>query len=53
MMILYYNMEVLIRSMSFYILSNARLDQLEEAAFSLLTYFAWTRGIRRYNSASS
>lgn len=108
MMILYYNMEVLIRSMSFYILSNARLDQLEEAsldlcmklpgvafygvykvifycllpygimatlpvqsligemtwgsaffgiavvsAFSLLTYFVWTRGLRRYNSASS
>jgi ABC-2 type transport system permease protein len=108
MSIMYYNMEVLIRSMSFYIISNARLDQLEEAcldlcmklpgiafygifkvifyvllpygimatlpvqsligemtwktavfgitvaaAFSLLTYFVWTRGMKRYNSASS
>ena len=35
MVILYYNMEVLIRSMSFYILSNARLDQLEEACLDL------------------
>ncbi len=35
MTILYYNMEVLIRSMSFYILSNARLDQLEEACLDL------------------
>lgn len=35
MMILYYNMEVLIRSMSFFILSNARLAQLEEACLDL------------------
>lgn len=108
MMILYYNMEVLIRSVSFFVLSNARLAQLEEAcldlcmklpgiafygiykvifycflpygimatlpvqsligemtwklaawgiavaaAFSLLTYLAWTRGLKHYNSASS
>lgn len=35
MLILYYNMEVLIRSVSFYVLSNARLAQLEEACLDL------------------
>ena len=35
MAILYYNMEVLIRSVSFYALSNARLAQLEEACLDL------------------
>lgn len=108
MALLYYEMEVLIRSISFYIISTARIVQLEEACldmcmklpgiafygvykvifyfvipygimatlpvqsligemtgriamegigviivFSILTYIVWTRGIRRYNSASS
>jgi ABC-2 type transport system permease protein len=35
MAILYYEMEVLIRSVSFYIVSTARMDQLEEAGLSL------------------
>lgn len=35
MQILYYEMEVIIRSVSFYFVSNARLDQLEEAGIDL------------------
>lgn len=108
MEILYYEMEVLMRAVSFYVISNARLIQLEDASldlcmklpgiafygvyklvfymilpygimatlpvqrlvgemswrlglwgisvvavFTVLTYVVWTRGIRRYNSASS
>lgn len=108
MEILYYEMEVLMRAISFYVVSNARLIQLEDACldlcmklpgiafygvykvvfymilpygimatlpvqrlvgemswrlglwgiavvavFTLLTYTVWTKGVRRYNSASS
>lgn len=35
MAVLYYEMEVLIRTASFYVVSTARLDQLEEAGLSL------------------
>lgn len=35
MTVLYYDMEVLIRSMPFYIISNARLEQLEDACLNL------------------
>lgn len=105
---LYYEMEVLVRSISFYVISNARMEQLEEACldlcmklpgiafygifkvifyyllpygimatlpvqsligemtgktavqgitvvflFTCLTYLVWTKGLKRYNSASS
>lgn len=35
MAILYYDMEVLMRSLSFYVMSTARMDQLEEACLEL------------------
>lgn len=35
MAVLYYELEVLIRSVSFYIVSTARMDQLEDASLSL------------------
>lgn len=35
MAVLYYEMEVLIRSVSFYVLSTARMEQLEDAGLSL------------------
>lgn len=35
MAVLYYDMEVLMRSLSFYVLSTSRMDQLEEASLEL------------------
>ena len=35
MILLYYEMEVLIRSVAFYLVSNARMEQLEEAGLEL------------------
>lgn len=35
MAVLYYDMEVLLRSLSFYVLSSSRMDQLEEASLEL------------------
>ena len=35
MFVLYYEMEVLLRSVAFYLVSNARMEQLEEAGLNL------------------